>query len=100
MSESMIRLAIVFFVCIFILAPLVTARPMAAAPSPLVFEDLSLSNCTPFILEATMCVVDVIKLPTGPHPSCCKAISELNDCSPEIYKHIPGMDVIKKFCGQ
>lgn len=47
-----------------------------------------------------MCVVDVIKLPNGPHPSCCKAISELNDCLPEIYKHIPSIDVIKKFCGQ
>lgn len=42
--------------------------------SLLIFEDLSFSNCAPFILEATIYVVDVIKLPTGPHLSCCKAI--------------------------
>ncbi|KAA0050064.1 hypothetical protein E6C27_scaffold675G00450 [Cucumis melo var. makuwa] len=101
-SASTIRLALVFLVCIVILAPSVTAHTMAEAPSPLLVlldQDSSFSNCAPFILEATMCMVDVIKLPVAPHPSCCKAISDLNDCAPEIYHHIPGMDVIKKICG-
>uniref|UniRef100_A0A0A0LTD6 Prolamin-like domain-containing protein n=1 Tax=Cucumis sativus TaxID=3659 RepID=A0A0A0LTD6_CUCSA len=102
-SASTIRLAIVFLVCIVILAPSVTARTMAEAPSPVLVlfdeDDSSFSNCAPFILEATMCVVDVIKLPVASHPSCCKAISDLNDCAPQIYQHIPDMDVIKKICG-
>ena len=99
MSTSIMKISLtLFLVSMAILAPSATARMEAAAPSPLALEDLSFSNCTPFILEATMCVVGVIKFPVAPHPSCCKAISDLDDCSPETYQHIPGMDIIKKIC--
>ena len=77
------------------------ADTTTAAPSPLLEPQNSFLKCAPFILEATLCVADVIKFPIAPHPSCCKAISKLNDCAPEIYQKIPSsdMDMIKKICG-
>lgn len=94
------KLAFVFLASIAILASPTMARMMVEWPDQLVDVDASFGSCLPFILEASSCVVDVVKAPTGPHPSCCKAISSLNDCAPKIYGMIPpaDMDIIKKFC--
>ena len=50
-----------FLVSMAILASSAKASMEAATPSTLALEDLSFSNCTPFLLDATMCVVGVIK---------------------------------------
>ncbi|TYK10334.1 hypothetical protein E5676_scaffold367G00080 [Cucumis melo var. makuwa] len=95
------KLVLVFLVCIAILAPSTTmAGTTAAAPSPSVPQNFPFLKCAPFILEATLCVTGVIKFPIAPHPSCCKAISKLKDCAPDIYQKIPSsdMNVIKKTC--
>lgn len=84
MRTSTIQISLVFLVFIAILAPSITTCMVTETPSSLVPEDLSFSNCTPSILEAAMCVVSVIKLPTDPHPSYSKVASELNDCSPKF----------------
>ncbi|KAA0050078.1 hypothetical protein E6C27_scaffold675G00620 [Cucumis melo var. makuwa] len=90
-----IKLPLVFFVCMAILAVSGIAHTGAAAPSdPFTAEKLSLLGCTSFISEATKCVIDVMKNAVAPHPSCCKAFSKLNDCSPEFLKGIPSADMI------
>ncbi|CAK9329673.1 unnamed protein product [Citrullus colocynthis] len=100
LNVSTMKLALVFLVCIAILAPSTMASTTAAAPGPSEFNKFPFSKCAPFILEATLCVADVIKSPGAPHHSCCKAISKLNDCAPEIFQKIPpaDMDVVKKIC--
>ena len=96
LNASMVKLALGFIACIVILAPSI----MATALGPSFPSNLSLSNCESFITEVATCMVNVIKLQTGDHPSCCKAISHLNECSPEVFKHIPADDLasVKKTC--
>lgn len=88
------KVALVFLVCIAISALPAMARTAAAVPDPFTTEDFSLLGCTSFISEATKCMIDVMKNVVAPHPSCCKAISKLNDCSSEFLKNVPSADMI------
>lgn len=102
LSAATMKLVLIFLVSIAVLARPATARTVAVAvePSSSISQNLSFLSCAPFILDATLCMVDVIKFPIAPHPFCCKAIFKLNDCAPEIFEKIPpvDMDVIKKIC--
>ena len=74
---------------------------MAVAPDPNP-SNISISGCESFIRDSATCIVSMIKTQTGDHPSCCKAISDLDTCSHELYKHIPAhdMDEANKLCGR
>ncbi|CAK9329675.1 unnamed protein product [Citrullus colocynthis] len=100
LSAATMKLVLIFLVSIAVLPRSSTARTVAVEPSSSISQNLSFLSCAPFILDATLCMVDVIKFPIAPHPFCCKAIFKLNDCAPEIFEKIPpvDMDVIKKIC--
>ncbi|KAG6581726.1 hypothetical protein SDJN03_21728, partial [Cucurbita argyrosperma subsp. sororia] len=97
LNASIVKLALLSIVCIVILAPSI----MAVAPDPYDPSNISISGCESFIKDSAVCIVSVIKARTGDHPSCCKAISDLDTCSHFLYKHIPDadMDAAKKLCG-
>ncbi|CAK9329668.1 unnamed protein product [Citrullus colocynthis] len=98
MASSPTKLPLVLLVCFAILAlSSVTARSETvptAAPNSFVTEDFSLFPCISFVPEAMKCVIDVLKQAVAPHPSCCKAISKLYNCSSEFLKDIPSSDMI------
>ncbi|KAE8653017.1 hypothetical protein Csa_004564 [Cucumis sativus] len=106
MATSATKLPLVLILlCIAILASSVAARPPmvgAAAPSkPLGTEEyFSLFPCISLVPQATKCVIDVLNNTVAPHPSCCEAISKLNDCSSNFLKDIPTgkMILVKSVC--
>ncbi|KAE8653020.1 hypothetical protein Csa_004566, partial [Cucumis sativus] len=96
LKASPMKLALVFIVSIAILAASATAgRTVVSSTTldPSISQDLSFFSCTPFILDATLCLVDVFKFPIAPHPFCCKAIFKLNDCAPVVFQTIPSADM-------
>lgn len=88
---------LVFVVYMLMLVPTAVARMGAVAEVP---KDIPLNDCTTFVSESAKCMTDVFTNAAAPHPSCCQAFAELNQCSPQLLKAIPpvSLDLIRKVC--